>query len=73
MTNKTLPYFLIENTDLNVDKIYNHQNPYTNLYASSVKFWNNKEIKSLLKKIALSMNKLLTAGRSHCTRTFTKP
>ena len=65
LTNKTLPYFLIENTDLDVDKIYNHQNPYTNLYASSVKFWNNKEIKSLLKKIALSDEQIINRWGDH--------
>ena len=44
----------MNNTDLNVKKIYNHRNPYTNLYASSVNFWKNEDINSHLKKIAMS-------------------
>lgn len=54
LTNSTLPYFLLKETSLDVDKIYNHKNPYTNLYASSVKFWEGKEVQNLLKKIALT-------------------
>ena len=65
LTNETLPYFLIENTILDVDKIYNHRNPYTNLYASSVDFWNNIEIKSLLKKIALSDEQIINRWGDH--------
>ena len=49
LTNKTLPNFLIENTNLNVDKIYNVE-IHIRFYASSVKFWNNDDVKFLLKK-----------------------
>ena len=38
-TNSTLPMYLEDNTELDVDKIYNHKFPYTNLYASRVAFW----------------------------------
>tara|TARA_B100000674_G_C37762682_1_gene878734 strand:+ start:102 stop:989 length:888 start_codon:yes stop_codon:yes gene_type:complete len=65
LTNKTLPYFLLKNTDLNVDKVYNHRNPYTNLYASSVKFWNNEEIKSILKTIALTDQQIINRWGDH--------
>ena len=65
LTNKTLPQFLIENTDLDVNKVYNHRNPYTNLYASSVKFWNNADIKFLLKKIALSDQQIINRWGDH--------
>ena len=54
LTNRTLPNFLVENTDLNVKKIYNHKFPYTNLYATKVNFWMKPEVQNLLKIIALS-------------------
>ena len=65
LTNATLPYFLIDNTNLNVEKIYNHKNPYTNLYASSVTFWKNEEVNSLLKKIALSSEQIENRWGDH--------
>jgi len=65
LTNKTLPNFLIENTNLNVNKVYNHRNPYTNFYASSVKFWNNDDVKFLLKKIALSDQQIINRWGDH--------
>ena len=48
LTNSTLPPFLKENTNLNVKKIYNHRNPYTNLYATKVDFWRQDNVWSLL-------------------------
>ena len=65
LTNKTLPQFLIENTDLDVEKVYNHRNPYTNLYASSVKFWNDDDIKFLLEKISLSDQQIINRWGDH--------
>ena len=65
LTNKTLPQFLIENTDLDVEKVYNHRNPYTNLYASSVKFWNDDDIKFLLEKISLSDQQIIYRWGDH--------
>ncbi len=65
LTNKTLPVFLIENTKLNVKKVYNHRNPYTNFYASSVKFWNNEDVKLLLEKIALSDQQIINRWGDH--------
>lgn len=65
LTNQTLPYFLIENTDLNVRKLYNHRNPYTNLYASSVRFWKNKDVQLLLKKIATSDLQIINRWGDH--------
>ncbi len=64
-TNKTLPVFLIENTKLNVKKVYNHRNPYTNFYASSVKFWNKEDVKLLLEKIALSEQQIINRWGDH--------
>ena len=54
LTNKTLPQFLINNTSINVKKIYNHKFPYTNLYATSVKFWKENDVNKILEKIAMS-------------------
>ena len=54
LTNRTLPNFLAENTDIDVKKNYNHKFPYTNLYATKVSFWMKPEVKNLLKIIALS-------------------
>ena len=54
LTNKTLPQFLINNTSINVKKIYNHKFPYTNLYATSVKFWKENDVNNILEKIAMS-------------------
>lgn len=54
LTNETLPYYLLSNSNLNVKKIYNHRNPYTNLYASSVKFWLNNDVQEILKLISLT-------------------
>tara|TARA_A100001011_G_C14131789_1_gene765766 strand:- start:71 stop:952 length:882 start_codon:yes stop_codon:yes gene_type:complete len=65
LTNDTLPYFLIENTKLNIKKIYNHKNPYTNLYASSVNFWKKEKVNNLLKKIALSDQQLINRWGDH--------
>ena len=65
LTNKTLPNYLIENTDMNVEKIYNHKNPYTNLYASSVAFWRTPETYSILKKIALTDSQIINRWGDH--------
>lgn len=64
-TNRTLPEFLISNTDLDVERIYNHRNPYTNLYATSVDFWLNNEINTLLKKIALTDEQIIYRWGDH--------
>lgn len=65
LTNKTLPYYLIENTNMNVKKIYNHKNPYTNLYATSVSFWLDESNYSILEKIALSDDQLINRWGDH--------
>ena len=65
LTNKTLPYFLLKNTDLNVKKIYNHRNPYTNLYISSVKFWKTEDVQSYLKTIALTDEQIIYRWGDH--------
>tara|TARA_B100001989_G_C24540479_1_gene467242 strand:+ start:626 stop:1516 length:891 start_codon:yes stop_codon:yes gene_type:complete len=65
LTNQTLPYYLIENSKLNVRKVYNHRNPYTNLYASSVKFWKKDDIQLLLKKIATSDQQIINRWGDH--------
>lgn len=54
LTNETLPYFLLSNSKLNVKKIYNHRNPYTNLYASNVQFWLADDVQEILKLISLT-------------------
>ena len=59
ITNQTLPDFLIKNTKLNVKKIYNHRFPYTNLYATSVSFWNKKNIQKIIKTIALNDDQII--------------
>ena len=59
ITNQTLPNFLIKNTKLNVKKIYNHRFPYTNLYATSVSFWNKKNIQKIIKTIALNDDQII--------------
>lgn len=65
LTNNTLPDFLLDNTELDVEKIYNHRNPYTNLYASKVSFWTNNEIQSLLKTIALTDKQIINRWGDH--------
>ena len=65
LTNKTLPYYLIENTNMNVKKIYNHKNPYTNLFATSVDFWLDESNYSILEKIALSDDQLINRWGDH--------
>lgn len=65
LTNRTLPYFLLNETNLDVDKIYNHKNPYTNLYASSVKFWKADDIQMLLEKIALTDKQITNRWGDH--------
>ncbi len=64
-TNKTLPQFLINNTDLNVKKIYNHKNPYTNLYATNVDFWKSNDVNKLLQQIALSDKQIIYRWGDH--------
>lgn len=59
VTNNTLPNFLIKNTTLDVSKVYNHRFPYTNLYATSVKFWLDAEVQNLLKMIATSNEQII--------------
>lgn len=54
LTNETLPYYLLSNSKLNVKKIYNHRNPYTNLYASNVQFWLDDDVQEILKLISLT-------------------
>jgi len=65
LTNSTLPPFLKENTNLNVEKIYNHRNPYTNLYATKVDFWRQDDVWSLLTTISLSKDQLLNRWGDH--------
>ena len=64
-TNNTLPQFLFDNTELDVKRIYNHRNPYTNLFATSVKFWKNKENNEILKKIALTEKQIIYRWGDH--------
>lgn len=65
LTNRTLPYFLKNNTNLFVEKIYNHRNPYTNLYASEVKFWLDDEVQSILKIVAMSDEQIINRWGDH--------
>tara|TARA_Y100000591_G_scaffold325399_1_gene346297 strand:- start:190 stop:1077 length:888 start_codon:yes stop_codon:yes gene_type:complete len=65
LTNETLPFFLKKETKLNVEKVYNHRNPYTNLYASSVKFWKQSDVQTILKKIALSDEQIRNRWGDH--------
>ena len=65
LTNSTLPLFLKENTDLTVEKVYNHRNPYTNVFASKVDFWKQNDVWSLLKSISLSENQLINRWGDH--------
>ena len=65
LTNFTLPPFLNENTELNVEKIYNHRNPYTNVYATKVDFWKQNDVCSLLKTISLSDDQLINRWGDH--------
>ena len=65
LTNKTLPKFLINNTNLDVKKIYNHKNPYTNLYATNVDFWKSNDTNALLEKIALSDEQIINRWGDH--------
>ena len=65
LTNFTLPSFLNENTELNVEKIYNHRNPYTNVYATKVDFWKQNDVCSLLKTISLSDDQLINRWGDH--------
>jgi len=58
-TNRSLPQFLIDNTDLNVKKIYNHKFPYTNFYITNVSFWKNEDINKILRTIALSDEQII--------------
>ncbi len=65
LTNSTLPEFIIKNTDMNIHKIYNHKNPYTNVFATSVNFWRSKEVNQLLKRISLSDQQLINRWGDH--------
>ncbi len=65
LTNETLPFFLKKETKINVEKVYNHRNPYTNLYASSVKFWKQNDVQTILKKIALSDDQITNRWGDH--------
>ena len=65
LTNETLPYYLIKNTNMNVKKIYNHKNPYTNLYATNVNFWLKESNNSILEKIALSDDQIINRWGDH--------
>ena len=53
LTNETLPYYLLNNSNLNVKK-YTITKPYTNLYISSIKFWLNNDVQEILKLISLT-------------------
>ena len=64
-TNNTLPVYLSEHTNLDVPKVYDHKNPYTNLYASSVEFWKSSEINCILKKISLSDDQFINRWGDH--------
>ena len=50
---------------MNVQKIYNHKNPYTNLFATSVDFWLDESNYSILEKIALSDDQLINRWGDH--------
>lgn len=65
LTNKTLPFFLKKETKLNVEKIYNHRNPYTNLYASCVDFWIKNDVQKLLRIIGLSDEQITNRWGDH--------
>lgn len=58
-TNRTLPQYLMEHSDLDVKKLYNHKFPYTNFYATKVGFWKNEDVNKLLKTIALSNEQII--------------
>ncbi len=64
-TNRTLPRYLLDNTDLDVKNIYNHKNPYTNLYATKVNFWKKEDVAQLLKQIALSDEQIIYRWGDH--------
>ena len=57
--------FLNENTNLIVEKIYNHRNPYTNVYATKVDFWKQHDVWSLLSTISLSNSQLINRWGDH--------
>jgi len=65
LTNSTLPQFLMKNTELDIKKIYNHRNPYTNLFATKVNFWKQNDIYSILEKISLSDEQLINRWGDH--------
>ena len=65
LTNSTLPQFLMKNTELDIKKIYNHRNPYTNLFATKVNFWKQNDIYSILQKISLSDEQLINRWGDH--------
>lgn len=58
-TNQTLPTFISKNTKLDINKIYNHKFPYTNVFATKVSFWLEKDIQELLSTIAMSDEQLI--------------
>jgi hypothetical protein len=58
-TNKTLPKFLIKNMLINSIKLYNHKFPYTNVYATKVKFWLEKDVQNILKIVAESDEQII--------------
>ena len=65
LTNNTLPGFLIKNTEMNVKKVYNHKNPYTNLYATSVNFWRSEDVYTSLRNIALTDSQIINRWGDH--------
>ena len=65
LTNRTLPEFIINNTDMNINKVYNHKNPYTNVFATSVNFWRSEEVSQILKNISLADQQLINRWGDH--------
>jgi len=60
LTNKTLPQFLINNTSINVKKIYNHKFPYTNFYVSKLDFWRKQNIQNNLQQISENPQQIIS-------------
>jgi hypothetical protein len=53
-TNATLPQFIESITNVPASLFYDHKFPYTNVCISSVQFWREPPVSSILKQIAFS-------------------
>lgn len=53
-TNQTLPHYMAQVTGSTPHEFYNHRFPYTNVFASNVKFWLQPMINNPLKIISTS-------------------